>query len=166
MKDSSVSQAGVRGCSVYKETSVTGKRIMDNLAVAYTINNVVFSELMRSTVTPTATEVVSSIPTTVTTTDVGTGMSSVEGVSEDDIDTMIEEGIGLPDLFNDNAIADSANSTSDSRFVPLVGPLWEYGRETCSGTTVSERRVPGTNRWDWVLIEPPSAVAVSNHIRR
>ena len=86
---------------------------MDNLAVAYTINNVVFSELMTSTVTPTATEVVPSIPTTVTTTDVGTGMSSVEGVSEDDIDTMIEQGIGLSDLFNDNAIADSANSTSD-----------------------------------------------------
>ena len=82
MDDSSASQAGVAGCRVYKETSATGKRIMDNLAAAYA--NVVFSELMTFAVIPAAAEVVLSeaAHTTVASTDVGTGMSSAEGVSK------------------------------------------------------------------------------------
>jgi len=55
---------------------------MDNLAAAYA--NVVFSELMTFAVIPAAAEVVLSeaAHTTVAATDVGTGMSSAEGVSK------------------------------------------------------------------------------------
>ena len=160
MGNSSASQAGAAGCHAYKETSDEGKRVMDNLAAAYA--NVVFNELNTSSVIPTAAEVVPSAPTTAAATDVGTGMLSAEKVSEGDINTLIEQGINLPDLPDDDAITDSANSTTDSRFVLLVGPLWEYGREARASTTTSERRVPG----DWVLVEPPSAIAASDDTRR
>jgi len=89
-----------------------------------------------------------------------------EEVSKGDINAMIEQGIGLPDLPNDDAVTTSANSTADSRFAPLVGPLWDYGRDAHAGISTSERRVPGANRWDWALVEPPSTVAASKRIRR
>ena len=159
MNDSSALQPGTAGDHVYKETPATGRIINDNLAAAFL--NVVFSDLVTSTVIPTASEVVPYAPTTTAATDVGTCMSSAEGVSEGNIDTMIEEGIGLP---NDDTITDLANSTEDSRFVQLVGPLWEYGREARASTTTSERRVLGANTWEGDLFETPSAIVASNPI--
>ena len=90
----------------------------------------------------------------------------LEEVSEGDIDTMIEQGIGLPDQPDDDAITTSANSTADSRFAPLVGPVWDYGHDARASTITSQRRVPGSIKWDWALVEPPSAVAASDHIGR
>jgi len=44
--------------------------------------------------------------------------------------------------------------------------VWDYGHDARASTITSQRRVPGANRWDGALVEPPSAFAASSHIGR
>jgi len=104
LEDPSAAQTGAAGCRGYQTACAEGKRIMDDFAEVWV--DAYLNGIVTSVVVPPTAAHGKSTPS--------------EEVSESDIGTMIEQGIGLPDLTDDDAITTSVGDALD-------GAMWAFG---------------------------------------
>jgi len=133
-----VGEGAAAGSPGYDRFTAEGQRVMDRLAS-------VFAEAVGLTPIDDTEDYLSEVDLE----------SDEVPCSEDDIDTLIEQGIGLPDQPDDDGIPS-----------PLSGPMWDLGHTARRDGATNARRIPWANRWDGALVESSSAVNASEPIGR
>ena len=142
MDDPSEAQTGAAGCRGYQAASHERKRILDNLAALYV--NIVFNGVVTSVVTPPAAA------------NINTTISTSSGLSEDAINTLVEEGVGS------QAGADDASV----QVVPDAqdGVMWVLVASARSEHAGGETHVSGANLYNGTIFDSQSAITASDTI--